>query len=111
MAKKKFYPVSSRFISLDSRYEGAVEEKLRQEKRAFIKPQRYDGKEDVFPDFVLKDVPGVDALPMNVFGMNSPEYLLRKQVKTSHYEAEYGPRRLWSWDAAVKTDMPAFPSV
>jgi len=56
MTKKKVYPISSRFIPLDSGYEGAVEEKLWQEKRAFIKPLRYDGEEDVFPDFVLKDV-------------------------------------------------------
>ncbi|KNH27341.1 DUF1173 family protein [Pantoea vagans] len=103
--------VSPRFIPLDSGYEGAVEEKLWQEKRAFIKPLRYDGEEDMFPDFMLKDVPGVDALPMEVFGMNTPDYLLRKQVKTSHYEAEYGPGRWWYWDAAAKSDMPAFPCV
>lgn len=103
--------VSPRFIPLDSGYEGAVEEKLWQEKRAFIKPLRYDGEEDVFADFVLKDVPGVDALPMEVFGMNSPEYLQRRQVKTAHYEAEYGPGRWWYWDAAAKPDMPAFPCV
>lgn len=48
----------------------------------FIKPLRYDCEEDVFPDFVLKDVTSVDALPMEEFGMNTPEYLLRKQVKT-----------------------------
>ncbi|NKE96871.1 DUF1173 domain-containing protein (plasmid) [Pantoea agglomerans] len=103
--------VSPRFIPLDSGYESAVEEKLWQEKRAFIKPLCYDGEEDVFPDFVLKDVPGVDALPMEVFGMNTPEYLLRMQEKTSYYEAEYGPGHWWSWNAAEKSDMPAFPSV
>ncbi|MFL6615737.1 MAG: SDR family NAD(P)-dependent oxidoreductase [Pantoea agglomerans] len=103
--------VSPRFIPLDSSYEEAVEEKLWQEKRTFIKPLRYDGEEDVFPDFVLKDVPGVDALPMEVFGMNTPEYLLRMQEKTSYYEAQYGPGHWWSWNAAEKSDMPAFPSV
>ncbi|WP_369414039.1 DUF1173 family protein [Candidatus Pantoea gossypiicola] len=103
--------VIPRFIPLDSGYEGAVEEKLWQEKRAFIKPLRYDGEEDVFADFVLKDVPDGDALPMEVFGMNSPEYLQRRQVKTAHYEAEYGPGRWWYWDAAAKPDMPAFPCV
>ncbi len=83
--------VSPRFIPLDSGYESAVEEKLWQEKRAFIKSLRYDGEEDVFPDFVLKDVPCVDALPMEVFGMNTPEYLLRMQEKTSYYERNMGP--------------------
>ena len=42
-----------------------------EEKRAFIKPLRYDGEEDVFPDFVLTDVPATEALPMEVFGMGS----------------------------------------
>ncbi|WP_416413848.1 DUF1173 family protein [Pantoea sp. App145] len=60
--------VSPRFIPLDSVYEGLVEEKLWQEKCAFIKPLRYDGEDDVFPDFVLTDVQGTDALPMEVFG-------------------------------------------
>jgi len=103
--------VSPRFIPLDSGYESAVEEKLWQEKRAFIKPLRYDGEEDVFRDFVLKDVAGMDALSMEVYAMNTPEYLLRKQEKTSHYESEYGPGRWWSWNAAEKTDMAVFPSV
>ncbi|MCW0351048.1 DUF1173 domain-containing protein [Pantoea ananatis] len=102
--------VSERFIPLDSGYEKVVEEKLWQEKRAFIKPLRYDGEDDVFPDFVLKDVAGADALPMEVFGMNTPEYLQRKQVKTDYYDTEYGPGRWWSWNAADHSDMPAFPS-
>jgi len=101
--------VSPRFIPLDSGYEAAVEEKLWLEKRAFIKPLRYDGEEDVFPDFVLKDIPGVEALPMEVFGMNTPEYLLRKQEKTAHYDKEYGPGGWWYWQAASNDKMPAFP--
>ncbi|ARF52133.1 DUF1173 family protein [Pantoea stewartii] len=102
--------VSPRFIPLDSGYEGMVEDRLWQEKRAFIKPLRYDGEEDVFPDFVLKDVPGVDALPMEVFGMNTPEYLQRKQAKTAHYDREYGPGHWWCWNAPEKSDIPAFPA-
>ncbi len=69
-----------------------------------------DGEEDVFPDFVLKDVPGMDALPMEVFGMSTPEYLLRKQEKTVHYDREYGPGNWWSWNAAEKSDIPDFPA-
>ena len=102
--------VSPRFIPIDSGYEGAVEEKLWQEKRAFIKPLRYDGEEDEFPDFVLKDVPGVDALPMEVLGMNTPEYLLHMQEKSDHYDAEYGQGRWWYWEATVTSKIPAFPS-
>ncbi|WIL44533.1 DUF1173 family protein (plasmid) [Pantoea agglomerans] len=101
--------VSTRFIPLDSGYEAAVEEKLWQEKRAFIKPLRYDGEEDVFPDFVLKDVPGVDALPMEVFGMNTPEYVKRRQEKAAHYDEEYGEGRWWYWDVNVRKEIPALP--
>jgi len=89
--------------------EGIVEEKLWQEKRAFIKPLRYDGEEDVFPDFVLKDVPGMDALPVEVFGMNTPEYMQRKQEKIAHYDTEYGQGHWWSWEAAASMEMPPFP--
>ncbi|WP_262390946.1 DUF1173 domain-containing protein [Pantoea alfalfae] len=84
---------------------------LWQQKRRFIKPLRYDSEEDVFTDFVLKDFSGVDALPMEMFGMSSLEYLQRRQVKTSHYEAECGPGRWWYWDVAAKSDIPAFPCV
>jgi len=62
----------------------------------------------LFPDFVLKDVSGVDALPMEVFGMNTPDYLQRKQEKTAHYDKEYGQGRWWCWKAADRTAMPLF---
>ncbi|WP_246873071.1 DUF1173 family protein [Pantoea ananatis] len=88
-----------------------VEDRLWQEKRAIIKPLRYNGEEDLFPDFVLKDVPGVDALHMEVFGMNTPKYLQRKQEKTAYYDREYGPGRWLSWNTADRSDMPAFPPV
>lgn len=105
--------VSARFIPLDSGYEGIVEERLWQEKRAFRKPLRYDGEEDVFPDFVLTDMPGVDALPMEVFGMKTAKYLQRKQEKIAHYDEEYGPGKWWHWNAADcpdTQDIPAFPA-
>ncbi|MCW0346218.1 hypothetical protein NB703_004311 [Pantoea ananatis] len=101
--------VSPRFIPLDSGYEAAVEEKLWQEKRAFIKPLCYDGEEDVFPDFVLKDVSGVDALPMEVFGINTPEYQQRRQEKIAHYDLEYGAESWWHWNAYTTNEIPAFP--
>lgn len=104
--------VSPRYIPLDSRYEGMVEARLWEEKRAFIKPLRYDGEENVFPDFVLTDVAGAEALPMEVFGMNTPDYLQRKQVKTVTYDREFGAGRWWQWDASADPeghDIPAFP--
>ncbi|MCW0350682.1 hypothetical protein NB701_004044 [Pantoea ananatis] len=101
--------VSPRFIPLDSGYEGMVEDRLWQEKRAFIKPLRYDGEEDLFPDFVLKDVPGVDALPMEVFGMNTPEYLERQKEKRAHYDKEYGEGKWWYWDVNLMKEIPSLP--
>lgn len=104
--------VSPRFIPLDSSWEGVVEEKLWQEKRQFIKPLRYDGEADVFPDFLLKDVPGCEMVPLEVFGMNSPEYLARKAVKLAHYREEYGNGNWWSWDALIPDsilNIPDFP--
>jgi hypothetical protein len=104
--------VSSRFIPLDSSWEGVIEEKLWQEKRQFIKPLRYDGEADVFPDFLLKDVPGREIVPLEVFGMNTPDYLERKAVKLEHYREEYGEGNWWSWDAHkadALSNIPAFP--
>jgi len=104
--------VSPRFISLDSSWEGVIEEKLWQEKRQFIKPLRYDGEADVFPDFLLKDVPGREIVPLEVFGMNTPDYLERKAVKLTHYREKYGEGNWWSWDAHkadALADIPAFP--
>ncbi|MCT6593110.1 DUF1173 domain-containing protein [Pantoea dispersa] len=75
-------------IPLDSHYEGMVDARLWEEKRTFIKPLRYDGEEVVFPDFVLTDVPGTQVLPIEFFGMNTPEYLPRKLVKTAIYDRE-----------------------
>jgi hypothetical protein len=42
--------------------------------------------------------------------MNTPDYLLRKQEKTVHYDREYGPGNWWSWNAAEKSDIPDFPA-
>ncbi|MDE4626677.1 DUF1173 family protein [Klebsiella pneumoniae] len=80
------------------------------DQRAFRKPLRYDGEDDVFPDFVLKDVPGVDALPVEVFGSASTlEYQLRRQQKTAYYDAEYGQGNWWYWNATEHSEMPALP--
>lgn len=105
--------VSDRFIPLDSSWEGVIEEKLWQEKRQFIKPLRYDGEADVFPDFLLQDVPGSDVVPLEVFGMATPDYLARKAEKLKHYQEEYGEGKWWSWDAHKSdalSNIPAFPA-
>lgn len=77
-----------------------VEVRLWQEKRAFSKPLRYDGEDDVFSDFMLTDVPGKEALPMEVFGMNTPEQLQRKRVKTAIYDRESSAGNWWQWEVS-----------
>ncbi|QCT95386.1 DUF1173 domain-containing protein (plasmid) [Stutzerimonas degradans] len=90
--------LSEQWIPLDSGFEAVIESKLRAEGRAFEKPMRFDASEDcVFPDFWLLDV-GED-FPMEVFGMETPDYLARKAEKVSHYNAVYGPAAWWSWNA------------
>jgi len=100
--------VSGEWIPLDSSYEAAVEEALREQGRSFFKPLRYDAGEDcVFPDFWLLDV-GQD-FPMEVFGMNTAEYLARKAEKTAYYNSKYGHVGWWSWDVAQSSNFNGFP--
>lgn len=61
-------PVSGQWIAVDSDLEGKIERKLRDEKRKFDKPLRYDGDEcAVFPDFWLPDMQ--QDFAFEVFGM------------------------------------------
>lgn len=91
-------PVSEQWIPFDSSYEAVIEARLRFQGRAFEKPLRFDAEEDaVFPDFWLLDVG--KTFPMEVFGMATPEYLARKQIKREHYNREYGVDGWWSWNA------------
>lgn len=101
--------VSAEWIPFDSSYEAMVEKKLRTEGRRFYKPMRFDASEsDVFPDFWLLDTP--DETPMEVFGMTTPEYIERKEVKREYYDDKYGPAGWWSWDAAADAEeIPDFP--
>ncbi|QHM73989.1 DUF1173 family protein [Mixta intestinalis] len=104
--------VSPRFIPYDSSYEELIEEKLWKEKRSFIKPLRYDGLSEVFPDFILNDVPGREAVPLEVFGMETDEYLNRKEIKLAHYRKEYGEGNWWCWNACqpnAADNIPPFP--
>ena len=78
----------------------------------YIGSDSYDGEADVFPDFLLKDVPGREIVPLEVFGMNTPDYLERKAVKLEHYREEYGEGNWWNWDANkadALSNIPAFP--
>jgi hypothetical protein len=102
--------VSDRWIPLDSSYEGTVEALLYEQKRSFEKPMRYDAESAVFPDFVLLDTS--DEVPMEIFGMATPEYLARKAEKAAYYDERYGTEGWWKWDAVDgrNSSIPPFPS-
>lgn len=106
--------VSPRFIPLDSSHEATIEKKLWEEERAFIKPLRYDSEEDTLPDFILTDTESEDTVPLEVFGMNTPEYIERKLHKQAQYAEKYGDDKWWSWDATMPdalNNIPAFPPI
>ena len=100
--------VSSRFIPLESSYEGQVESALAAQSRAYIKPLRYDAHVDtVFPDFFLLDA-GEAHLPMEIYGFTGlASYEQRKREKMRHYEQSSEP--FWYWDVSMTEDFPAFP--
>ncbi|MFG0272416.1 DUF1173 family protein [Pseudomonas sp. zjy_14] len=94
--------VSSEWIPVDSSYESIVEKKLRDEGRHFYKPLRFDSENEVvFPDFWLLDLPDNREFPMEVFGMDSSEYIERKHEKVEHYNSVYGAKGWWMWDVTI----------
>ncbi|MBS3912778.1 MAG: DUF1173 family protein [Hydrogenophaga sp.] len=98
--------LSDDYIPVDSRYERTVAEALVRQVRSFYKPLRYDHSAQTHPDFVLTDAtPG--GVVMEVYGMQTPEYLARKREKTRIYREE--GRMTWEWNASQGVPMPAFP--
>lgn len=104
--------VSERWIPLDSSYEGIIEEKLAKERRQFIKPLIYDSAEDQYhPDFILTDVNGSDFVPLEVWGLDTEDYLQHRTVKEQWYQQAFGDT-WWSWDAVRhprSDEIPTFP--
>ena len=97
------------WIPVDSGYEALIAEKLVAEKRRFEKPLRFDAGEDaVFPDFWLRD--GPVPLPLEVWGLSTPDYQARKKEKAAHYDETYGAGGWWSWNAAVGDLVPDLPA-
>nr|WP_218171750.1 DUF1173 family protein [Pseudomonas gingeri] len=98
---------------MDSDYESILEKKLTVAGRSFEKPLRYDAAEcEFFPDFWLLDMK--DDFPLEVFGMNTPDYLAQKVRKTHWYDRVYGPVGWWSWEAvqgAQAAPIPDLPAV
>lgn len=100
--------VSPRFIPVDSGYKEIIEE----QERSFIKPLQFDADDDTLPDFLLTDTGGERALPMEVFGMKTPEYITRRNEKIAFYNDKYSDQG-GGWDAAARdaeNNIPAFPT-
>lgn len=97
-------PVVNGHIPYDSSYEKEFALELIRRERCFKKPLRYDaGLDMVHPDFMLLDTPA--PVVIEVYGMNTPEYLARKKEKQSIYSGEEYPFECWDWDAAQFKDL------
>ncbi|MEV6071809.1 DUF1173 family protein [Nocardia sp. NPDC052001] len=72
------------YIPCDSSHELVMADALRHADRAFLKPVRYDHVSLVLPDFVLTDTD--IATVIEVWGLDSEEYLRRKAIKIAEYE-------------------------
>lgn len=94
------------YVPVDSNYEAQVAHKLVDEGRAFSKPIKLDENEDLLPDFILTDTRPPTML--EVFGMETPEYLRRKEEKLRLYRDR--DQVLWTWEAVRDKRIPALPS-
>ncbi len=104
--------VSQHFIPIASDLERQVADRLVDADREFAKPLRFDADADlVLPDFVLMDAGTTRGTPMEVFGRNDEEYLIRRAEKEAYYRVAYGVNGFWLWIAAGRdrTPMPDFP--
>lgn len=96
------------WIPVDSGFEVIVADELVAQGRRFEKPLRFDSQDAVFPDFWLKDRGA--PLPMEVWGMSTPEYQTRKRNKVAHYNSTYGPGNWWSWNGVSGDPLPELPT-
>ncbi|WP_067723462.1 DUF1173 family protein [Nocardia yamanashiensis] len=71
------------FLPADSSHELLMAGHLQSAGRAFLKPLRYDHTTLVFPDFVLTDTR--EPTVVEVWGLDHPEYLRRKDIKVAEY--------------------------
>jgi hypothetical protein len=99
-------PTSRHFIPIDSSYEAALADLLVTQNRSFIKPLSVRSGESTLPDFILTDTSPEHVL--EVFGMNTHEYVERKIAKLAIYKAEGKP--VWSWEPSISAEPPQLPS-
>lgn len=99
-------PTSKEFIPIDSSFEATLAELMVDQKRSFIKPLSARMGESVLPDFILTDTRPVYVL--EVFGLNTVDYIERKIAKKALFRAEGKP--VWSWEPNVTPKPPLLPS-
>lgn len=100
--------ITRNWIPVDSGYEALVADQLVVAGRRFDKPLRFDASEEAtFPDFWLKDT--ANPMPLEIWGMATPDYEERKVAKSAYYDATYGKDGWWSWNAAAGDPVPGFP--
>jgi hypothetical protein len=98
--------VDEHWVPVDSAPERALCEKLVREKRAFIKPLRYEAKQaGGFPNFKLVDV-GDQAMALDVVSAFANEKERAAKTKALAERAQ----EKWVWDTAKETDIPALPA-
>lgn len=101
--------VDQRMIPVASSYEARLAAHLAQQDREFLRPLRFDLREDeVLPDFELHDA---HRLPyaLEVYGRTDEAYAQRRREKDDYYAKHY-PGRYWYWDAATEKSIPEIPA-
>lgn len=61
----------------------------------------------MFPDFWLRDM--ASPTPLEVWGMSTPDYQVRKSEKAAYYDETYGKSGWWSRNAFIGDLVPNFP--
>lgn len=95
-------------VPLESSYEGTMERHLVSQGRTFVKPMHVDDGEvgeDQRPDFVLLDT--YPRTLIEVWGMNTPEYLSQKAIRLDRYRQK--GLTVVSWSADRNEPLPALP--
>ncbi len=87
--------VSDCYIPVESSHERELAQWLELNERFFVKPLRHDSSDATRQDFILLDTPR--PVSLEVYGMNTPEYLQRKAEKIAYYAAECAGQ-YWQWD-------------
>lgn len=96
--------LSREFIPVESGFELDVARTLAAQKRRFSKPR--SPKDGVHPDFLLEDC-GPEPVVLEVYGLDTPQYLQNKDRKREIYQ-DCGVV-CWEWNA-VAGPMPALPA-